>query len=52
MSMLGASASELRVIHPSDLSAQFKEYNQDTDKYEYGLVKSSLGNFGDFTYGT
>ena len=41
---------ELKVLHPSDLKRRFTpEMNGHKEK---GLIRSSLGNFGKFNYGT
>ena len=43
-------AHELKVLHPSDLKKKLTL--EVKGKKEAGLIKSSLGNFGHFNYGT
>jgi hypothetical protein len=49
LSALGA-AHELKVLHPSDLRKKLT--HEVKGHKEEGLIKSSLGNFGHFNYGT
>jgi hypothetical protein len=42
-----------KIVHPSDLKNKFNfNYDKDKKKIVVGEVKSSLANFGHFTYGT
>ena len=45
------NCSTLKVIHPNNLKNKFagEDYN---GMAEYGLIKSSVGNFGHIDYGT
>ena len=47
-----AVAYDLRVIHPSKLVKEIKNYNSEQQHMEQGLLRASLGNFGDIEYGT
>ena len=39
-------------MHPTNLKKDFKLFDKNTNSMEEGLIKSSLGNFGHFQYGT
>jgi len=43
-------ASKLQVVHPSELKKAF--LSRIDGEMEEGVIKSSLGNFGHFNYGT
>jgi hypothetical protein len=42
----------LKIVHPTPLMESFKTYDKDSKDYVNGLIKSSLGNFGHFAYGS
>ena len=51
LSLFGfAKCSELKIVHPSWLSKEFhgKIYDEEVE----GVITSSLGNYGEFNYGT
>jgi hypothetical protein len=45
-----ANTSKLQIVHPSKLKQDISSWQQ--DKSETGTIESSLGNFGEFNYGT
>ena len=45
------AAYDLRIIHPTRLVERIENYNEETEMMEAGLLRASMGNFGDISYG-
>ena len=50
LALVSVNASKIQVIHPTDLKNQFHTFVNGFS--ETGTIKSALGNFGNFNYGT
>ena len=47
-----AAAYDVKIIHPTALVESISNYNHDNGVWEDGLLRASLGNFGEINYGT
>lgn len=43
---------DVKIIHPTALVGQITNYNDDNGQWEDGLLRASMGNFGEINYGT